>query len=313
MLILAGIVGEDVEDKHRILGYKVYEIESQSLIELSREEAESGDFEIIGLEPELEMGSLYEVTRHLMIGTVFDADGNCISSVNLLPVFDSEYDTLISVSGLKEILTVKLYYLDPINLVIDLESLEYSLSVPYSNEANLSNGYCIDSTTSKEDEMLYNGIKSMYEYTESCHGCFSLGSIAVMDYSNARYKNLVLPNYITEICLNNSILGEKGIVVPPSVTKIAYLSGNCYIPDFKLYMSKNSDISLVTGILIREADVGGLEVVKPLNHYNLTDDEMAEFDKNSTEFLNKVQNSDKLSLSDIIDDLHRLGMQIELY
>jgi hypothetical protein len=101
--------------------------------------------------------------------------------------------------------------------------------------------------------------------------------------------------------------------VPPSVTKIAYLSGNCYIPDFKLYMSKNSDISLVTGILIREADVGGLEVVKPLGHYNLIDDEMAEFDKNSTEFFNKVQNSDKLSLSDIIDDLHRLGMQIELY
>lgn len=141
MLILAGVVGEPFEDKYRILGYKVYELESQSLITLSREEAESGAFEIIGLEPELEMGSLYEVTRHLMVGTVFDADGNCISSVNLLPVFDSEYDTLISVSELKEILTVKLYYLDPVNIVIDLESLECGLSVPYSSEAKHSNGY----------------------------------------------------------------------------------------------------------------------------------------------------------------------------
>lgn len=313
MLILAGVVGEPIEDKHKIKGYKVYELESKSLITLSREEAESGNFEIIGLEPELEMGSFYKADSYFMSGAAYGSEWNCISSVNLLPIFDSEYDTLISVSGLKEILTVKLYYLDPVNLVIDLESLECSLSVPYSNEAKHSNGYCIDSTTSKEDEMLYNGIKSMYEYTEYCYGCFSIGSIAVMDYSNDRYKNLVLPNYITEICLNNNILGEKGIVVPPSVAKIAYLSGNCYIPDFKLYMSKDSDMSLVTGILIREADVGGLEVVKPLNCYNLTDDEMAEFDKNSTEFLNKVQNSDKLSLSDIIDDLHRLGMQIELY
>lgn len=313
MLVLAGIVGEPIEDKHKIKGYKVYELESKSLITLSREEAENGDFEIIGLEPELEMGSLYKADSYFMSGAAYDSDGYCISSVNLLPVFDSEYDTLICVSGLKGILTVKLYNLDPINLVIDLESLDYSLLVPYSSGANHSNGYYIDSTTSKEDEMLYNGIKSMYEYNDYCHGCFSIGSIAVMDYSNARYKNLVLPNYITEICLNNSILGEKGVVVPPSVTKIAYLFGNCYIPDFKLYVSKDSDISLVTGILIREADVGGLEVVKPLNCYNLTDVEMAEFNKNSAEFLNKVQNSDKLSLSDIIDDLHRLGMQIELY
>lgn len=50
MLILAGVVGEPFEDKYRILGYKVYELESQSLITLSREEAESGAFKIIGLE-----------------------------------------------------------------------------------------------------------------------------------------------------------------------------------------------------------------------------------------------------------------------
>lgn len=72
MLILAGIVGEPFEDKYRILGYKVYELESQSLITLSREEAESGAFEIIGLEGELKDASLYGIDKSLMSGVAFD-------------------------------------------------------------------------------------------------------------------------------------------------------------------------------------------------------------------------------------------------
>lgn len=312
MLILAGIVGEPIEDKYKILGYKVYEIESQSLMTLSREDDESGIFEIIGLEDELKDASLYGIDKSLMSGVAFDEYGDCMSSLNLLPVFDSEYDSLVSERGLKDILTVFLYEFDPIRLVIDLESLEYSLLVEYSDTPSYNNGYHISYTTSDEDDILSNCIKNIYEYTEYFFGCFSLGSITVIDSSSESYKNLVLPKDITEICLCNTIKGIE-IVMPPNVTKIAYSSGACYIPDFKLYMSKNSDISLITSILIRKSDTGWLEVVKPINYDSLTTDYKAKFNKSSDELINKVQSSDNLSLSDILDDLHSLGVKIELY
>lgn len=313
MLILAGIVGEPIEDKYKILGYKVYEIESQSLMNLSREDAESGVFEIIGLEDELKDASLYGIDKSLMSGVAFDEYGDCMSSLNLLPVFDSEYDSLISERGLKDILTVFLYEFDPIRLVIDLESLEYSLLVEYSDTPSYNNGYHISYTTSDEDDILSNCIKNIYEYTEYFFGCFSLGSIAVIDSSSESCKNLVLPKDITEICLCNSMIENLEIVVPPGVTKIAYSSGTCYIPDFKLYMSKNSDISLITGILIRKSDTSWLEVVKPINYDSFTTDYKEKFNKSSDELINKVQSSDNLSLSDILDDLHGLGVKIELY
>lgn len=312
MLILAGIVGEPIEDKYKILGYKVYELESQSLMTLSREDAESGIFEIIGLEDELKDASLYGIDKSLMSGVAFDEYGDCMSSLNLLPVFDSEYDTLISERGLKDILTVFLYEFDPIRLVIDLESLEYSLLVEYSDTPSYNNGYHISYTTSDEDDILSNCIKNIYEYTEYFFGCFSLGSIAVIDDSRESCKNLVLPKGATEICLCNTIKGIE-IVVPPNVTKIAYSSGACYIPDFKLYMSKNSDISLITSILIRKSDTSWLEVVKPINYDSLTTDDKEKFNKSSNELINKVQSLDNLSLLDIIDDLHSLGVKIELY
>lgn len=314
MLILAGIVGEPIEYKYKILGYKVYEIESQSLITLSREEAESDDFEIIGLEDELKNASLYRIDKSLMSSVAFDSYGDSLSSVNLLPVFDSEYDSIISVSGLNDTLNVFLYDLDPIRLIIDLERLEYSLSVEYFDAPRYNDGYHISCATPDEDDMLSAYIKSMYEYTEYFFGCFSsIGSIAVIDYSSDSLNNLVLPKDTSEICLCNSTIKNIELVVPPSVTKIAYSSGACYIPDFKLYMSKKSDISLITNILIRQADTGGLEVVKPINYDSLTDGDREKFNKSSTEFINKVQNSNNLSLSDIIDYLHRLGVKIELY
>lgn len=313
MLILAGIVGEPIEDKYKILGYKVYEIESQSLMTISREDAESGIFEIIGLEDELKDASLYGIDKSLMSGVAFDEYGDCMSSLDLLPVFDSEYDSLVSERGLKDILTVFLYEFDPIRLVIDLESLEYSLLVEYSDTPSYNGGYHISYTTSDEDDILSNCIKNIYEYNEYFFGCFSLGSIAVIDYSKESCKNLVLPKDTTEICLCNSSIENLEIVVPPGVTKIAYSSGTCYIPDFKLYMSKNSDISLITSILIRKSDTSWLEVVKPINYDFFTTDYKEKFNKSSDELINKVQSSDNLSLLDIIDDLHRLGVKIELY
>ena len=313
MLILAGVVGEPFEDKYRILGYKVYELESQSLTTLSREEAESGALEIIGLEDELKDASLYGIDKSLMSGVAFDEYGDCMSSLNLLPVFDSEYDSLISMGGLKDILTVFLYELDPVRLVIDLESLGYSLSVEYSDTPRYNNGYHISCTTSDEDDILSSNIKNVYEYTEYFFGCFSLGSIAVIDYSKESCKNLVLPKDTTEICLSSNVIKDIEIVVPPNVTKIAYSCEACYIPDFKLYISKNSDISLITNILIRQASMGGLEVVKPINYDYLTYDNRENFNMSSDKLINKLQTLDYLSLSDIIDDLHSLGVKIELY
>lgn len=313
MLILAGIVGEPIEDKYKILGYKVYEIESQSLMTLSREDAESVIFEIIGLEDELKDASLYGIDKSLRSGVAFDEYGDCMSSLNLLPVFDSEYDSLISERDLKDILTVFLYEFDPIRLVIDLESLEYSLLVEYSNTPGYNNGYHISYTTSNEDFLLGDCIKNIYEYIEYFFGCFSLGSITVIDNSRESINNLVLPKDTTEICLCNSRIENLEIVVPPNVTKIAYSSGACYIPDFKLYMSKNSDISLITSILIRKSDTSWLEVVKPINYDSLTTDDKAKFNRSSDELINKVQSSDNLNLSGILDDLHSLGVKIELY
>ena len=81
-----------------------------------------------------------------------------------------------------------------------------------------------------------------------------------------------------------------------------------------MYVSKDIDISLLLNFLIREADIGGLEVVQPFNYFKITDKDTLEYlSKKNKAFIDKLESSDNLKLPDIIKDLQDLGVKIEMY
>ena len=207
-------------------------------------------------------------------------------------------------------LIVDLWELYPINISIDLVTGKSSLYVKYtSDELSTYELEVYDDYSDRLNEF----VKNFYGYTEFFDGCFCIGDKAVISKNSKTYTDVILPSNITELHILGMDLDNISIVVPANI-KLIHVENNFYIPEFKMYVSKDIDISLLLNFLIREADIGGLEVVQPFNYFKIIDKDTLEYlSKKNKAFIDKLESSDNLGLPDIIKDLQGLGVKIEMY
>lgn len=301
MFILIGIVCEN----NYVLGFKIYDLNSRESFIISKEE--DSDCDIIGLEYSFKNCISYILEESS--GLAFFDNVN-FAEVSRLPIFDTS-GNLTETDGFESSLVVYLWELYPINLSIDLITGNFSLCVNYVSDERIT-AYELEVYEDYSDR-LQEFVKNFYGYTEFFDCCFCIGDKAVISKNSKTYKDVILPSNIIELHILERDLDNISIVVPANI-KLIHVENNFYIPEFKMYVSKDIDISLLLNFLIREADIGGLEVVQPFNYFKITDKDTLEYlSKKNKAFIDKLESSDNLRLPDIIKDLQDLGVKIEMY
>ena len=306
MFILIGIVGGSDGKYLKVTGYKIYDLNSWESSIVSKDEAI--DYDIIGLDY---YECIYYQIYNSSYGLAFFKDNKKeFAETSTLPIFDTS-GKLVKNDLIENLLIVDLWELYPVNLSIDLVTGKSSLCAKYNSEYELST-YELEVYEDYSDR-LHEFVKNFYGYTEFFDGCFCIGDKAVISKNSKTYTDVILPSNITELHILERDLDNISIVVPANI-KLIHVENNFYIPEFKMYVSKDIDISLLLNFLIREADIGGLEVVQPFNYFKITDKDTLEYlSKKNKAFIDKLESSDNLRLPDIIKDLQDLGVKIEMY
>ena len=305
MFILIGIVGEPDGEYLKVTGFKIYDLNSWESSIVSKDEAI--DYDIIGLDY---YDCIYYQIHNSSYGLAFFKDNKKeFAETSTLPIFDTS-GKLVKNDLIENLLIVDLWELYPVNLSIDLVTGKSSLCVKYnSDELSTYELEVYDDYSDRLNEF----VKNFYGYTEFFDGCFCIGDKAVISKNSKTYIDVILPSNITELHILESGLDNISIVIPVNI-KLIHVENNFYIPEFKMYVSKDIDISLLLNFLIREADIGGLEVVQPFNYFKITDKDTLEYlSKKNKAFIDKLESSDSLKLPDIIKDLQDLGVKIEMY
>lgn len=305
MFILIGIVGEPDGEYLKVTGFKIYDLNSWESSIVSKDEA--SDYDIIGLDY---YDCIYYQIYSSSYGLAFFKDNKKeFAETSILPIFDTS-GKLVKNDLIENLLIVDLWELYPVNLSIDLVTGKSGLCVKYnSDELSTYELQVYDDYSDRLNEF----VKNFYGYTEFFDGCFCIGDKAVISKNSKTYKDVILPSNITELHILGMDLDNISIVVPANI-KLIHVENNFYIPEFKMYVSKDIDISLLLNFLIREADIGGLEVVQPFNYFKITDKDTLEYlSKKNKAFIDKLESSDSLKLPDIIKDLQDLGVKIEMY
>lgn len=305
MFILIGIVGEPDGKYLKVTGFKIYDLNSWEYSIVSKDEA--SDYDIIGLDY---YECIYYQIYNSSYGLAFFKDNKKeFAETSTLPIFDTS-GKLVKNDLIENLLIVDLWELYPVNLSIDLVTGKSGLCVKYNSD--VWSTYELEVYEDYSDR-LHEFVKNFYGYTEFFDGCFCLGDKAVISKNSKTYKDVILPSNITELHILERDLDNISIVVPANI-KLIHVENNFYIPEFKMYVSKDIDISLLLNFLIREADIGGLEVVQPFNYFKITDRDTLEYlSKKNKAFIDKLESSDSLKLPDIIKDLQDLGVKIEMY
>lgn len=306
MFILIGIVGEPDGEYLKVTGFKIYDLNSWESYIISKDEA--SNYDIIGLDY---YDCIYYQIYNSSYGLAFFKDNKKeFAETSTLPIFDTS-GKLVKNDLIENLLIVDLWELYPVNLSIDLVTGKSGLCVKYNSDDELST-YELEVYEDYSDR-LHEFVKNFYGYTEFFDGCFCIGDKAVISKNSKTYTDVILPSNITELHILESGLDNISIVVPANI-KLIHVENNFYIPEFKMYVSKDIDISLLLNFLIREADIGGLEVVQTFNYFKITDKDTLEYlSKKNKAFIDKLESSDNLRLPDIIKDLQDLGVKIEMY
>ena len=305
MFILIGIVGEPDGEYLKVTGFKIYDLNSWESSIVSKDEAI--DYDIIGLDY---YDCIYYQIHNSSYGLAFFKDNKKeFAETSTLPIFDTS-GKLVKNDLIENLLIVDLWELYPVNLSIDLVTGKSGLCVKYNSD--VWSTYELEAYEDYSDR-LHEFVKNFYGYTEFFDGCFCIGDKAVISKNSKTYTDVILPSNITELHILERDLDNISIVVPANI-KLIHVENNFYIPEFKMYVSKDIDISLLLNFLIREADIGGLEVVSPSNYFKITDKDTLEYlSKKNKAFIDKLEISDNLRLPDIIKDLQDLGVKIEMY
>ena len=305
MFILIGIVGEPDGEYLKVTGFKIYDLNSWESSIVSKDEAI--DYDIIGLDY---YDCIYYQIHNSSYGLAFFKDNKTeYAETSILPIFDTS-GKLVKNDLIENLLIVDLWELYPVNLSIDLVTGKSGLCVKYNSD--VWSTYELEVYEDYSDR-LHEFAKNFYGYTEFFDGCFCIGDIAVISKNSKTYTDVILPSNITELHILERDLDNISIVVPANI-KLIHVENNFCIPEFKMYVSKDIDISLLLNFLIREADIGGLEVVQPFNYFKITDKDTLEYlSKKNKAFIDKLESSDSLKLPDIIKDLQDLGVKIEMY
>lgn len=313
MLILIGIVGEPDGEYLKVTGFKIYDLNIWESSIVSKDEAI--DYDIIGLDYSFRDCIYYRIYNsyglHNYYGLAFFKDNKKeYAETSGLPIFDTS-GKLVKNDLIENLLIVDLWELYPVNLSIDLVTGKSSLCAKYNSEYELKT-YELEVYEDYSDR-LHEFVKNFYGYTEFFDGCFCIGDKAVISKNSKTYIDVILPSNITELHILERDLDNISIVVPANI-KLIHVENSFYIPEFKMYVSKDIDISLLLNFLIREADIGGLEVVQPFNYFKITDKDTLEYlSKKNKAFIDKLESSDSLKLPDIIKDSQDLGVKIEMY
>ena len=305
MFILIGIVGEPDGEYLKVTGFKICDLNSWESSIVSKDE--TIDYDIIGLDY---YDCIYYQIYNSSYGLAFFKDNKKeFAGTSTLPIFDTS-GKLVKNDLIENLLIVDLWELYPVNLSVDLVTGKSGLCVKYNSD--VWSTYELEVYEDYSDR-LHEFVKNFYGYTEFFDGCFCIGDKAVISKNSKTYKDVILPSNITELHILGMDLDNISIVVPANI-KLIHVENNFYIPEFKMYVSKDIDISLLLNFLIREADIGGLEVVQPFNYFKITDKDTLEYlSKKNKAFIDKLESSDSLKLPDIIKDLQGLGVKIEMY
>lgn len=298
MFILIGIVGEPDGEYLKVTGFKIYDLNSWESSIVSKDEAI--DYDIIGLDY---YDCIYYQIHNSSYGLAFFKDNKKeFAETSTLPIFDTS-GKLVKNDLIENLLIVDLWELYPVNLSIDLVTGKSGSCVKYNSD--VWSTYELEVYEDYSDR-LHEFVKNFYGYTEFFDGCFCIGDKAVISKNSKTYTDVILPSNITELHILERDLDNISIVVPVNI-KLIHVENNFYIPEFKMYVSKDIDISLLLNFLIREADIGGLEVVQPFNYFKITDKDTLEYlSKKNKAFIDKLESSDNLGLPDIIKDLQGL-------
>lgn len=305
MFILIGIVGEPDGEYLKVTGFKIYDLNSWESSIVSKDE--TVDYDIIGLDY---YDCIYYQIYNSSYGLAFFKDNKKeFAETSILPIFDTS-GKLVKNDFIENLLIVDLWELYPIKLNIDLVTEKSSLCVKYNSD-ELSTTYELQVYDGYSDR-LQEFVRNFYGYTEFFDGCFCIGDKAVISKNSKTYIDVILPSNITELHILESGLDNISIVIPVNI-KLIHVEDSFYIPKFKMYVSKDIDIKLLLNFLIRESDMGGLEVVPLSSYLFASESKQMKRNKKSKAFMHKLESSDNLKLPDIIKDLQDLGVKIEMY
>lgn len=304
MFILIGIVGEPDGKYLKVTGFKIYDLNSWESSIISKDEAVG--YDIIGLDY---YDCIYYQIYNSSYGLAFFKENKKeFAETSVLPIFDAS-GKLVKNDLIENLLIIDLWELYPIKLNIDLVTEKSGLCVKYnSDELSTYELEVYDDYSDRLNEF----VRNLYGYTEFFEGCFCLGDKAVISKNSKTYKDVILPSNITELHVLGIEFDNISIVIPANI-KLIHVGDSFYIPEFKMYVSKDIDISLLLNFLIRKADIGGLEVVPPSSYLFASESKQMERSKKSKAFIDKLESSDNLRLPDIIKDLQNLGVKIEMY
>lgn len=239
MLILIGIIGgyKDMFNCYDIVGFKVLDLDSGSVIDISKSD-DIENLDIIGLDKILEYNTYaFEYSCKVARDCVY---------FGKLPIFD-ESGKLIKIVGVLNKLRVELKLdLAPISLLVDLMDFTYQLSLfdftddckelcATYRELDEYENY-VEYKLLTWDLRLSNYLKRIYNYKDYGNRCYSLGSIAVIDELSD--SGIVLDNSIRILYFLNRGYRNRGyrsnktvdIVIPDSVEII-----DVYNPDYRIY------------------------------------------------------------------------------
>jgi hypothetical protein len=321
MLILIGIIGgyKDMFNCYDIVGFKVLDLDSGSVIDISKSD-DIENLDIIGLDKILEYNTYaFEYSCKVARDCVY---------FGKLPIFD-ESGKLIKIVGVLNKLRVELKLdLAPISLLVDLMDFTYQLSLfDFTDDCKkLCATYravdeyenYIEYKLLTWDLRLSNYLKRIYNYKDYGNRCYSLGSIAVVDELSD--SGIVLDNsirilYFLNRGYRNGSSKTVDIVITDRVEIIDVYTPEFNINRYNMFISKHISLETLVKFILRfnQHSYGCYMVILKEYWKALDANEKKLYIIKSKIITHKLEAGIYKDLESLVSDIKQLGFNITLY
>lgn len=321
MLILIGIIGgyKDMFNCYDIVGFKVLDLDSGSVIDISKSD-DIENLDIIGLDKILEYNTYaFEYSCKVARDCVY---------FGKLPIFD-ESGKLIKIVGVLNKLRVELKLdLAPISLLVDLMDFTYQLSLfDFTDDCKkLCATYravdeyenYIEYKLLTFDLELSNYLKRIYEYKDYGNESYSLGSIAVVDELSD--SGIVLDNsirilYFLNRGYRNGSSKTVDIVITDRVEIIDVYTPEFNINRYNMFISKHISLETLVSFILKfkQHSYGCPMIILKEYWKGLDTPEKKLYVIESRIITHKLEAGLYKDLESLVSDIKQLGFNITLY
>ena len=320
MLILIGIIGgyKDMFNCYDIVGFKVLDLDSGSVIDAPINNENIENLNILGLDDILDFKT-YAFTYCCRI----HRDNLCLGK---LPIFDKS-GNLIEIGGVNNTLNVGLdISLHPISLLVNLKDFSYQLSLlEFTDDCRKMHysetddeGNPIEYSIEIYSKDLSRYLKSLYKYNEYGKYCYSLGSIAVV--KDAFECDIILKSNVKIVYFTGRSYGTKpnkiiDIVIPTGVDIMDAYTPDCNINRYNMFISKNMSLETLSNFILRfKQHSYGCPMVALKEYWKSLDTFVKElYITESRIITHKLEAGLCKDLESLVSDIKQLGFNITLY